>query len=145
VARDIVTTVAEDELPLFDASSELFLSDPRRIDPADGDEMLGFGSAEVELLTPVILSVTSGVVTYLVKAIGSAAAAEGKVIVQQRVRQMFKRFREDTPAAPPPLTREQLAEVRQVAIEIATRMRVNPEQARLLADATVGQLAPGPT
>jgi hypothetical protein len=145
VARTIVSEVAPDELPLFEVSSETYLADPRRVASTDADEMLGFGGgAELELLTPVILSVTSGIVTFLIDSVLSASKAEGKAIVEEKVRLLFRRFRVVKSAdqsTPPPLTREQLSEVHQVALDIATRMSVPADKAGLLADAAVGQLA----
>jgi hypothetical protein len=145
VARDIVGDVAPDELPIFEVSSQAFVLDPDKARGSDDDQMLGFGTgAEFELLTPVVLSITSGVVTYLLKTALEASKAEAKVVVEQRVRLLFKRFRTDgdaAGAAAPPLTHQQLVEVHQVALDIATRMSVPQPQASLLADATVGQLA----
>jgi hypothetical protein len=144
VAREIVADIAPDELDLFDVSAEAYLDNPDQAAATAGDEMLGFGGgAELEMMTPVVLSITSGVVAFLVNSALTTAKAEGQAVVQEQVRQLFRRFRPRTPAAttgPSPLSPKQLAQVRQVALDVATRMQVAPEQARLLADATVGQL-----
>jgi hypothetical protein len=145
VARGILADVAPDELPMFGMASEAFLKDPSRAaGRGNDDEMLGFGGGELELLTPVVLTVTSGVVSFLVTTLLTAAKAESQAIIQQRVRQLFKRFGSGDPSQPKPaglaLTREQLVEVRRVAFEIATRTGVTAAQAALVADSTVGQL-----
>ena len=145
VARDIVSEVAPDELAMFEVSTEAYLADPRRAAAPETDEMLGFGGGGAfELLTPVVLTIASGVISFLVDSALSAAKTEGRAIVQQRVRQLFKRFSaESTPASgtpPAALTPAQLAQARQVALDIALRMHVPPDQAALLADAAVGQL-----
>jgi hypothetical protein len=155
VARGIVAEVAPDELPMFGVASEAYIADPKRAsEKADPDEMLGFGGgAELALLTPVVLTVASGVVSYLVNAVLEVAKSEGEVVIQQRVRQLFKRFSgtetkatgaattsASESAKPPGLTREQLVEVRRVAFEIASRTGITSAQAALVADSTVGQL-----
>ena len=148
IARGIIAEVAPDELPMFGMASDAYMRDPTRAaGNADPDEMLGFGGGELELLTPVVLTVTSGVVSYLLNSVLAAAKTEGQAVIQQRVRQLFKRFSaaESAPSAAaspsPGLTRDQLVEVRRVAFEIATRTGVTAAQAALVADSTVGQLA----
>jgi hypothetical protein len=147
IAHGIIAEVAPDELPMFGVVSRAFLTDPKlaAVGAGDDDEMLGFGGgAEVELLTPLVFSITSGVVAFLVTTVVNAAKSETQAIVQQRVRQLFKRFSAGTsPQTLPPLalSREQLAEVRRVAFDIASRTGLPAAQAALLADSTVGQLA----
>ena len=150
IARGIVAEVAPDELPMFGMASEAYLNDPRRAEgnADDDDEMLGFGGgAELALLTPVVLTVTSGVVSFLLSTVLSAAKSESQTLIQQQVKQLFKRFsatdaaQAQTAKAPLALTREQLIEVRRVAFDIATRTGVTAAQAALVADSTVGQLA----
>jgi hypothetical protein len=145
IARGIIAELAPEELPMFGLASQAYVSDPRRLSAsADDDEMLGFGGGtQLELLTPVVLTVASGVVSYLLSTVFAAAKAEGQVLIQQQVKQLFKRFHAPEPdtKAPVTLTRDQLIEVRRVAYEIATRSGVTAAQAALLADSTVGQLA----
>jgi hypothetical protein len=144
VARGIVADVAPDELPMFELTSEAYLQDPRRAEAGgDSDEMLGFGGgAEMELLTPVVLTITSGVVSYLITTVLNAAKSEGQTLIQQQVKLFFKRFNTEQTPKPgaPALTRDQLIEVRRVAYDIASRSGVPAAQAALLADSTVGQL-----
>jgi hypothetical protein len=149
IAREIIEDVAPDELPMFGMASRAYLSNPERINASGGaaDEMLGFGGGEIEMLTPVIFSVTSAVVSFLVAAVVSAAKSETESVVKAQVRQMFKRFTPAavaaTPAASAPitLTREQLIEVRRVAYDVASGSGLPANQAALLADSTIGQLA----
>ena len=103
IARGIVEDVAPDELPLFGMASRAYLNDPKLVTAGGGaaDDMLGFGGGEVELLTPVIFSITSGVVSFLVATVISAAKSETESVVKQQVRQLFKRFNTATVAATP--------------------------------------------
>jgi hypothetical protein len=144
VARGVLAEVAPDELPMFGLASDAFLKDPSRAaGGGNDDEMLGFGGGELELLTPVVLTVTSGVISFLVTTVLTAAKAESQTIIQARVRQLFKRFGSGDSQPKPAglgLTREQLVEVRRVAFEIASRTGVTAAQAALVADSTVGQL-----
>ena len=148
IAHGIIEDVAPDELAMFNMANRAYLANPSRLDAGgDADEMLGFGGGEVELLTPVIFSVTSGVVAFLITTIMNAAKVESETVVKQQVRQLFKRFTPATAtlapaaAAPMALTREQLVAVRRVAFDIASESGLPANQAALLADSTVGQLA----
>ena len=146
LARDTVRQVAPQELPLFRAYCEAYFKDPEK--PLKGkqgkDEMLGFGTgAEVALLTPVVLAIAKEVVQFVAGEIAKSAKNESSGLIHDAVKKMFGKFRtadgEDT-QAPPPLTRNQLARVRQKAYEIACRMNVPTSQADLLADSVVGSL-----
>jgi len=151
IARGIIEDVAPDELPMFGMASRAYLKNPTLVTAGGGaaDEMLGFGGGEIEMLTPVIFSVTSAVVSFLLAAVVSAAKSETESVVKAQVRQMFKRLTPATAtvaatpaaAAPIALTREQLIEVRRVAYDAAAGSGLPANQAALLADATVGQLA----
>jgi len=149
IARGIIEDVAPDELPMFGMASRAYLSNPKVVTAGGGaaDEMLGFGGGEVELLTPVIFSITSGVISFLIATVVSAAKSESESVVKEQVRQLFKRFSSQavvatpTRAAPMSLTREQLVEVRRIAYDTASSSGLPANQAALLADSTVGQLA----
>ena len=61
------------------------------------------------------------------------------------MKKMFGVFRREAEAqgeeVPPPLTPEQIARVREVALEKGRQLRLPESQARLLADSLVGSLA----
>jgi hypothetical protein len=58
---------------------------------------------------------------------------------------MFKKFRGEAEAkgekVPRPLTREQIGQVRELALEKGRQLQLTPDQAGLLADSLAGSLA----
>ena len=154
LAREAVAKTAPQELPLFRATKEAYFRDPEgtlRAQKAK-DEMLGFGlETAVTLLAPVALAVGKDVIQYLAAQAGQAAKDEGGPRVQRLVRRMFGKADGAEPAGEavaedpetPTLTREQLEEVRRIAVEKARQLNVDDAQAELLADAMVGGLATG--
>ncbi|WP_377267964.1 hypothetical protein [Peterkaempfera sp. SMS 1(5)a] len=145
VVRGVVADSAPEELPLVDG---LFQFDDatvvrrlsgsgRRRDP------LGFGVGEVvALATPVVWLALNQVAERVTDA-ALDGASRG---VRGLLRRLLRR-----PAAPrtvPPLTREQLAEVRRRVVETGRQRGLSEERATELADAVAGRLAlaePGDT
>ena len=155
VARDAVRQVAPQELPRFRLTSQAYFEDPDRVLKGEKgtDQMLGFGTGrEVAFLTPVVLAMTAEVVRFVTAEVAASLKEESPPVIRDLVRKMFKRFRpadggeegEDAGGqAPPALTPEQLARVRQVAYETARRLNLAEGSAALLADSVVGGMAVG--
>jgi hypothetical protein len=156
VAREQVAQLAPQELPLFRAQSAAYFEDPQKALRGDRseDDMLSFGpEVAFALLTPVILSVTSTVLSALAEEVGKTVGEESRGIVGDLVRRLFRRPQAgaeeasgvgETGGASPPapvLTAAQLARVRQSAYERARQLDVPEARASLLADSLVGSLA----
>jgi hypothetical protein len=147
VSRELVARAAPQELPLFRAVSSAYFEDPNRAltGKAGKEDMLGFGvEAAAVFLTPVALAVTTQVVTFLSEEIKKSAATESADLIGELVKRLFKKFRPtapDTKPTPPPLTPQQLGQVRQLAIEKARQLNLPDAQAQLLADSLAGSLA----
>jgi hypothetical protein len=150
VARDVLAETAPQELPLFRATSSAYFSDPQRAtaSAAAKDDALGFGVGDAVLFTtPIVLAVTSEVVTYLVGQVTKAAHLETSGVIEDVVRGMFRRFRKEPAAAaartPPStaLSSRQLADVRRLAYEKARALKLDEAKAALLADSLAGSLA----
>jgi hypothetical protein len=150
VARKLVAQIAPEEAPMFPATSQMYLrrqhtnhGQPRQ-DEGDQDDMLGFGLAiPVALLAPVVLDVVSRVVTFLAGQVGKGLEDQSGPIIQDALKAVFRRFlpAESQVATASPLTREQLKEVREVAMEEALRHHLAQEQADQLVDSLVAELA----
>jgi hypothetical protein len=145
LAREMVEQCAPEELPMFEATSELFVADPDRVEKeAARDEMLGFGiETALVAIAPFALAIARHVVATLLEQVEAALADESQGVVRDRVRALFKRFRgsgtatEDVPA----LTTEQLGRVKVAAMAKASELGLPEEQGRLLADSVAGSLA----
>lgn len=152
LARSLVRDVAPQELPMFRANSALYLKDPDKAQQqrqsSGKDDLLGFGAGiDLTLLTPVAMAVATEVIKFLAMEIARAAKSESAPIIHEQVRLLFSRFRGETDsnpeaqAKPAALTRQQLEQVRTIAYDTACRLNLTTDQARLLADSTIGGLA----
>lgn len=146
MVRDVVAEVAAEEMPLVvglarfdDATVIRRLGDRRRREP------LGFGLGEVAaLVTPVVWLA----VNQTAQQITAAAVDNAIGRARSRLRVLFRRPAETVTV--PPLTREQLADVRNVVLEMAAQRGLEEERATVIADAVVARLVlaeredPGP-
>ena len=144
VARDLLAQLAPQEKALFRPISESYFKNPEKTlsDNQAKDEMLGFGSAEaVTLLTPVILAVSGDVVKFLFAEAQKAMQSESSNLINETVKSWFGKFRQkDDKKSPPPLTAEQMEQVRKVAVLKAKQLKLSEKNTKLLADAIVGSL-----
>jgi len=147
VARGVVRDVAPHEMPMFRANSALYLKQPNKATTTrkgDGDDLLGFGAGvDLTLLTPFAIAIATEVLKFLANEIAESAKRESTPIIHDQVRRLFVRFRGEEPKSedPPALTRQQLEQVRGIAYDTARRLQLSTDQAKLLADSTVGGLA----
>ncbi|MFF0398881.1 hypothetical protein ACFYSJ_24430 [Streptomyces sp. NPDC005248] len=132
--------MAPDELPLVEGLVELDDATAVRRLRGHGQrrEPLGFGLNEVLLVTPVVwLAVDEAV-----QRIEPADALSGASWASSALRKLFRRPAETVTV--PPLTREQLAEVRK-SVLVAAQRSLGEERALTIADAVVTRLVlPGP-
>ena len=147
VARDLVSQMAPQEMPLFRANSEAYFKDPQKVlDSQTGkDDMLGFGTGEVvAYLTPVVLSISVEVIKFLTEEVRKSLQSESSSVINDVVKGMFSKFRPPAAQAEQPapvsLTVEQLREVRRLAFEKARQLRVSEARATQLADSLIGGL-----
>ncbi|MET7790064.1 hypothetical protein ABZS93_26195 [Streptomyces sp900116325] len=99
-------------------------------------ETLGFGLGEVAaLVTPVVWLTLDQVAQRIVgNAVDSGASR-----ARSALRKLFRRPAE--PVSLPPLTREQLADVRKSVLEVAAERGLEQQQASSISDAVVARLA----
>ncbi|MEE1792576.1 hypothetical protein PUR28_17675 [Streptomyces sp. BE308] len=146
VVRDVVAEVAPEELPLV--AGLVGVDDATAVRRLGGHsrrrETLGFGLGEVAVLvTPVVWLAVDQVAQRIVGA--SVDGAVGRAGSAMR-----KLFRRPAVVTVPPLTREQLAEVRESVMETAAHRGLEKDRASTIADAVVARLAlagperPGP-
>ena len=147
LARAVLARAAPEELVLFEESAADYFADPRAVlDPKRRDEAVGFG-LDLALLTPYVLAVASPVLAFLVQTVAGAVKEESQPLLRRLVRRLFRLEDADgsetaspSPSAPPAITTEQAARVREIAYARAGDLGLPPEQARVLADSVVGGL-----
>lgn len=145
IARDLLAQLAPQEKALFRSISESYFKNPEKTlsDNKAKDEMLGFGAAEtITLLTPVVLAVSGDVVKFLLAEAQKAMQSESTNLINETVKSWFGKFRQkDDKKSPPPLTPEQLEQVRKIATKKAQQLKLSEKNTKLLAEAIVGSLA----
>ena len=145
LTKDLLTQLAPQEKALFRSISESYFKDPEKTlaDQRARDEMLGFGAAEtITLLTPILLSVSDDVIRFLFAEAQKAMQSESSSLISETVKSWFGRFRQDADKkSPPPLTPEQLEQVRKIAVKKAQQLKLSEKNTKMLADAIVGSLA----
>jgi hypothetical protein len=151
IARGAIARVAPQELPIFRVQSDAYFRSPeaalnRAAASRAKDKALGFGVTEaMTLLTPVALAVAAGVVSFLLEIAHESVKSEASDALGKAVRGLLKRNAADATAKPADqtsaLTAEQLALVRQTALDKALQLELPESQASLLADAVAGSLA----
>ncbi|MGW8992436.1 hypothetical protein ACWGRF_21225 [Streptomyces zhihengii] len=138
VVRAVVAGVAPDELPVVDGLRRFDDATVARRLGGSGErrEPLGFGAGEIVLLvTPVVWPVLHELGQRLVTRTADAAErGAGSVF-----RRLFRR--PQAPVEIPPLTREQMAEVRLLVLAAAEKRRLSRRRAEEIADAVVAELA----
>jgi hypothetical protein len=127
-ARDVVTDLAPDELPLFEPVSRAYRRDPKKVlsDRARPGAVLGSGiDVAVALLSPVALGVATAVYEHLLDKAGEKIA-EGGITLLKRLRR---------PKDVPAITADQFDELRALAVERAKELGVADDLAEQIGDA----------
>lgn len=136
VVRGVVAEVAPEELPLLVGLARLDdATVVRRLGDRGRREPLGFGLGEVAaLVTPVVWLAVNQTAQQIMGAAVESATGRAKT----RLRVLFRRPAEAVTV--PPLTREQLADVRKAVLEMAAGRGLEEERATVIADAVVARL-----
>ncbi|MEV8407208.1 hypothetical protein AB0R12_15720 [Streptomyces niveus] len=136
MVRDVVAEVAAEELPLLVGLARLDdATVVRKLGDRGRRESLGFGLGEVAaLVTPVVWLAVNQTAQQIVGAAVENATGRAKA----RLRVLFRRPAEAVTV--PPLTREQLADVRKTVLEMAAVRGLEEERATVIADAVVARL-----
>jgi hypothetical protein len=139
IARDVVTQLAPQELPIFRAVSDAYFANPesalKNLKSEDG--VLGFGlDPTAFLFTPVVLHVVSELVQFLLPIAKKAVQDRVGSEVAELSKRLFKRFGRSTP---PLLTQEDLTSLHRKVVQAAKNLHLSDERAAALANAVVVQ------
>jgi len=127
-AREMVTDLAPDELPLFEPVSRAYRRDPKKVlsDRARPGAVLGSGiDVAVALLSPVALGVATAVYEHLLDKAGEKIVESGG--------KLFKRLRH--PKDVPVIAVDQIDRLRALAVERAKELGVADDLAEKIGDA----------
>ncbi|ATL69285.1 hypothetical protein CRH09_27030 [Nocardia terpenica] len=142
VVREVISEVAPDELPLVDRLRQLgdaraaqLLGRRRR-----GRDLLGFGIEETLALTSPVVWV---VLNEAAKRFTDNVVDNGGKAAWSRLRKLLGRAEPATVV--PPMTREQIIEVRSRVMDSALSNGMSAERARIIADCVAGRLLIDPS
>ena len=140
LAEVVVGRAAPEELVLFKENAADYFHDPgAALRSGRRDEPVGFG-LDLLTVTPYALAVAVPVVQYLATTLVEAVAEESATHVVARIRRLFRRQEPEAAPLSEKLSEEQLRRVREVAYQAAQGVKLDDDQANLLADAVVGGL-----
>lgn len=146
VARDVLSEIAPQEMPIFAATSKAYFADPAAAlqQLRAKDDVLGFGmDTAAALFTPAILLLLSETLEYLTRVAAKATADGLAKEIPDLIKAMFKKFHPSQPQTPSVLTKEHIAMVHGNILTSAKKLRLPAEKARSLADAVTAQLVLG--
>jgi len=129
IARDVVTQLAPQELPIFRAVSEAYFANPdhalKNLKSEDG--VLGFGlDPTAFLFTPVVLHVLAEILQFLVPIAKKAVQDRLGLEIAEISKRMFKRFGRSTV---PVLTKEDIKLLYGKVLLAAKNLKLSDERA----------------
>ncbi|WP_194833392.1 hypothetical protein [Nocardia sp. XZ_19_369] len=137
VVRDVIAEVASEELSLVDRLRQLddehvvrLLSRRRH-----GRDLLGFGIDDMVVLASPVVWVA---VNEAAKRFTNDAITGGGKAARFGLRTVFRRTGAESTV--PPLTREQIAEIRTQIVDSAVRSGMADDRAQVIADSVAGRL-----
>jgi hypothetical protein len=145
LAAAVLEEAAPDEVPVLEELAAEFFADPQRaVQRDDRDESLALG-AELEMLTPYVLTVGVPLVQWLGSLVADGAKEALMPVVADRIRALFRRGRPAQDGAAPGegLTAEQARTAWQITVDRLRASGVSDAQARSIAESVAGALVVG--
>lgn len=142
VSKRIVTEVAPEELDLFDELIEEYFADPTPPDASapTSDDPLAFGlGATLVAVTPAAAAIVSAVLTYVMTEAIKTIQEESAEAIKRKIKALFNPEKKDD-EGPPPLTRDQLEQVKKLARRQAKKFGMELDLANKMANALIGAL-----
>ncbi|WCM53271.1 hypothetical protein OH720_09730 [Pseudomonas sp. WJP1] len=143
VAREVVSEIAPQEMPIFMAASRAYFNDPKKAlhEIRSKDDALGFGMEALGVVvTPVVLHIISEVFAFLIGVARKATEDGLAKEIPQLLKAMFKKYQGSQPDVPTVLTREQIGLIHANVLLAAENLRLPPDKAKSLANAITTQL-----
>lgn len=151
IAREVVTRLAPQELPLFAATSAAYFEDPQRpiVRRHADDDIVGSG-LDIPFMTPTVLAVATVVVRFVWEAIEEPIKEQIRRLLSDVFRRLVNAITgasakararvTNERGARPALSRRRIEQARHRAFVKARELDVSAEAAALLADAVIQSL-----
>ncbi|QBS38874.1 hypothetical protein DMB37_00855 [Nocardia sp. CS682] len=140
MVREVIAEVAAEELPLVDRLRQLDDEQVVRLlsRRSHGRDLLGFGIDDMVVLASPVVWVA---VNEAAKRFTNDAITGGGKVARFGLRRLFRRT--SAASAVPPLTPEQIAEIRTQIMDSAVRSGMTDDRAQVIADCVAGRLLLG--
>lgn len=135
---NVVKEVAPDEFETFD---EIYAQVSGQAPRADEDSKLGFGvDAFAFLSSPAAIGMVTSVAGFLFAELVKSLKDESTVIIKDKVKKMFKKGKDDSKTALPQFTKEQFAQLRQLAVDSAKKNGASDEISDRMANCLIASM-----
>lgn len=146
ISKDLITQLAPEEIDLFGELAQDYFNDPAPpTSSKHRDDPLGFGGSDlIVAATPVAMAMVSAMITFVTTEALKSAKDESADLIKKRVKGLFKKFSATSePAAAPTLTKDQLEQVKKLALKQAADFGMDAATAEKMSNALIGSLAIG--
>lgn len=150
ISKSIVIQIAPEEMDLFENLVAEYFQDPTPPDlsPSSKDEPLSFGLGETLVaVAPAAAAMVSAVLKYLMNELVKTTQEESAEAIKKKIKALFNPEAKDKGRAKkerqdlPPLTKEQMEQVKKLACKEAIVFGIAPSKADKMANALIGALA----
>ncbi|MBS1518529.1 MAG: hypothetical protein JSS91_10630 [Bacteroidetes bacterium] len=108
ISKIIIEEISPDELEYFDEVADSYFKN----EESDKDAQLGFGLSEFgELATPAVMTLVSGIVTYLMTDVVKAVKDQMNDTIKEKLKSFFTKKKKETEESSLTLTRDQLQKI----------------------------------
>ncbi len=139
ISRELIEDISPDELEYFDELSDAHF----KRDVTDKDAQLGFGFVEFgELATPAVMTLVSGIVTYLLTDVVKVAKDQMNDTIKEKLKGYFSKKKKQ-PEDNLTLSKEQLEKITGLIDNKLREIDVNEKTALKIRDSLISSFVLG--
>ena len=139
ISRELIEVISPDELEYFDELSDAHF----KRDVTDKDAQLGFGFVEFgELATPAVMTLVSGIVTYLLTDVVKVAKDQMNDTIKEKLKGYFSKKKKQ-PEDNLTLSKEQLEKITGLIDNKLREIDVNEKTALKIRDSLISSFVLG--
>jgi len=142
ISQNVVEKIAPEEIEMFDEISDAYFNNPKLLEPKyhkEKDDPIGFGvEGIVEMMSPAAISVVTTVVGYIITQVWGATSSVLLDEYKSKLKSLFKKDNNGKNAVP--ISKEQLKEIKEKAMQQALASHLSEEQSNNLANALIASI-----
>ncbi|MFZ1322704.1 MAG: hypothetical protein WAT71_14190 [Ignavibacteria bacterium] len=140
ISKTLIEDISPDELEYFDELANTHF-DVRK---SDKDAQLGFGMVEFsELATPAVMTLVSGIVTYLMTDVVKVAKDEMNEKIKEKLKGFFSKKKKPEEVKSLTLTNDQLNKISELIDKKLKEIELNEKTALRIRDSLISSFALG--